>query len=149
MKKPEQTSISPETNLSQAPIRGIKVSKNYFEQITNEEKTVEVRMITQESGRGKVGQIIIYKSPDNQICKRRISKIRAYKSITELANNEVVEDILPQKGKKTSTEELVKLAKQHFKSELSVKSIESNDYGDIEITRDTPFEAWDLEPVEE
>ncbi len=149
MKKPEQTSISPEINLSQEPERQIKVSKNYFEQINSGDKIIEVRMITQESGRGKVGQIIIYEGPDNQICKRRISKIRPYKSITELANNEVVEDILPQKGKNTSTEELVKLAKQHFKSELSVKSKESDDYGDIEITRDTPFEAWDLEPVEE
>jgi ASC-1-like (ASCH) protein len=149
MKTPEKTSISPETNFYNAPKRAIRVSGSYFEQIKNENKTVEVRMITQESGKGKVGQIIIYESPNGQTCKRKITNIRPYKSIAELANSEVIEDILPQKGKNTSPDELVKLAKKHFNSELSVTSTESDDYGNMEITRDTPFEAWDLEPVEE
>ncbi len=146
-KKLGQSSISPETDLYSANKRAISVSESYFEQIKNEVKTVEVRRITQESGRGRVGQIISYEGPNGQTCKRRISEIRRYKSFSDLAKDEEISDILP--GKKTSPEELTVLATKHFKNKIATTTTEYDDLGPIEITRETQFEAWDLEPVEE
>ncbi len=131
MALPNKETKPPENKRESEPnSRIIEVSEQYFTQIRDGLKTLEIRMIDNDKKRGKIGEILIYKCGE-QTLVRKITSVKKYQGFANLSNGENLANALPG-----------------FANNKTIhKQLATKRYPESNNLDEENFEAWQLEEI--